>query len=257
MKCFSLVAVLAGLLAWSVSAQPVTVELSVGQEQYLPGETLTVAAKITNRSGRQLHLGAEANWLTFNVESLDGFVVIKKSEVPVLGPFDLLSSQEATKRVDLAPCFEITKPGRYKITATMRVKDLSAEATSPSTTFDIIGGADLWNQDFGVPAPSGVPEMRKYTLEKATYVNSQMRLYVQVTDPGEVHVIKTSLLGQMVSFSQPEAQVDRNSVLHVLWQSGAQGFSYCQVNPDGKIIKRDTYDDMGRRPRLGVQDDGE
>src|SRR5690242_21888625 len=97
-----------------VSAQ-VTVDLSMDQEQFLPSESVPLAVKITNQSGQQLHLGAEPDWLTFSVEAADGFVVIKNSEVPVLGEFDLESSQMAIKRVDLQPYFSMTKPGRYRV----------------------------------------------------------------------------------------------------------------------------------------------
>ncbi|MBW8864736.1 MAG: hypothetical protein JF609_07400 [Verrucomicrobia bacterium] len=80
MKTFPIV--LALMLAVFARAEAqLTVELSVNQEQFLPGEPLTVAAKIINQSGRKLHFGAEANWLTFSVESVDGFVVIKNAEV--------------------------------------------------------------------------------------------------------------------------------------------------------------------------------
>jgi hypothetical protein len=256
MKTFSLVAALALLAFFRASAQ-VTVELALNQEQFLPGEPLVVAAKITNRSGRQIHLGAEANWLTFSVESADGFVVIKNSDAPVLGAFDLESSQEATKRVDLAPHFVLSRPGRYRLTATLRIKDWSAETPSTPVSFDIITGAKLWAQEFGVPATNGVPEMRKFTLEQASYVRSQMRLYVQLSDAPESRIYKTLVLGGTVSFSRPEAQIDRNSVLHALWQSGAQAFSYCQVNPAGTILRRETYDDLSTRPRLAVDENGE
>ncbi|MEY4917456.1 MAG: hypothetical protein RL616_1369 [Verrucomicrobiota bacterium] len=245
------------LLAVSHATAQITIEVVTDQDQFLLGESLPVAVKITNRSGRQLHLGAEADWLTFSVESSDGFVVIKKSEVPVVGAFELESSQEATKRVDIAPSFVLGKPGRYKIIASLRVKELSAQTASAPKTFDIINGAKLWSQEFGVPATNGTPEMRKYTLEQASYLRAQMRLYVQLSDAAESRVIKTRALGSSVSFSRPEAQVDRLSVLHVLWQTGAQSFNYCVVDPGGDILRRDIFDDFNTRPRLTVNESGD
>jgi hypothetical protein len=218
---------------------------------------MLVAAKIVNSSGRQLHFGAEPGWLTFSVESVDGFVVTRNGNVPVMGEFDLESSQQGTKRVDIAPYFSMTRPGRYRVTATLRIADLSAQTASAPISFDIITGAKLWAQDFGVPATNGVPEMRKFTLEQASYLNSQMRLYVQLSDAAEARIYKTMELGQLTSFSRPEGQVDRYSVLHVLWQSGAQSFDYCEVDPAGTVIKRDIYDDVNSRPRLAVNDNGD
>ncbi len=256
MKTFPIFLALALAVVSRASAQ-VTVEVTMNQEQFLPGEALPVAVKIINQSGRQLHFGAAADWLTFSVESVEGFVVNRKSEVAVQGEFELESSQMGTKRVDIAPGFIISKPGRYKVTATLRNYELSAPIVSAAKTFDVITGAKLWNQEFGLPATNGLPEMRKFALEQASYLHAQMRLYVQVSDATESRIFTTVPLGATVSFSRPEAQVDRTSVLHVLWQSGAQSFSYCTVSPDGAILSRDTYGDESSRPRLRVNETGD
>ncbi|HTL73059.1 MAG TPA: hypothetical protein VL863_07120 [bacterium] len=255
MKTF-LVFGLAVLAVFRASAQ-VDVELSLDQEQFLPSESVPLTVKITNRSGQQLHLGVEPDWLTFSVESTDGFVVIKNAEVPVEGEFDLETSQVATKHVDLQPYFSMTKPGRYKVIATLRIKDWAAQVASLPERFDVISGALLWQQDFGVPdGTNAAPEVRKYTLEKANYLREQLRLYVQVSDAALSRVYKVSALGPMVSFSRPEAQVDRMSRLNVLWQTGAVGFSYAIVNPNGTIEQQDTYDNYYSRPRLMVDENG-
>jgi hypothetical protein len=248
---------LAVLAVFRAAAQ-VDVQLSLDQNDFLPSESLPLTVKIINHSGQQLHLGAEANWLTFNVEAADGFVVIKNAEVPVTGAFDLDTSQLAIKRVDLQPYFDLTKPGRYKVTATLRIKDWSAEIASAPKAFDVITGAKLWAQDFGVPAGTNhAPSVRKYTLEEANYLNSQLRLYVQVSDDSEAVVYKVSALGPMVSFGHPTAQVDRQCRLNVLWQTGAQLFSYAIVNPDGSVASTDYYEDFNSRPRLAVDNSGD
>src|SRR5438132_4111285 len=96
-----------GLLAALVSpaSAQVTVEVLQDQDQFLPGEALPTAVRITNRSGQVLRLGKEQDWLNFTVESRDGFVAAKTGEVPVSGEFVLDSAKMATKWVDLAPYF--------------------------------------------------------------------------------------------------------------------------------------------------------
>jgi hypothetical protein len=259
MKQFLLALVLAGF-AWSRAWAQVSLNVTMDQEQFLPGEALPVAVNIVNQSGQPVHLGASPDWLTFNLESSDGFVVTKTGEVPVLGAFDLESSQLGIKRADLQPYFIVSKPGRYKITATLRIRDWSVTATSPAKYFDVINGADLWSQNFGLPPAPGVsnapPELRKYTLVEANYLRSELRLYIRVTDAADVQVFKVAPLGQLVSFSHPEAQVDRTSRLHVLWQTGAQAFTYCLVNSDGVLVQQEVYDYFTTRPRLDVNADG-
>jgi hypothetical protein len=250
---------LALLPIFSASAQ-VTVNMTLEQEQFLPSEALPVAVHIANRSGQPLHLGADANWLTFSVESVDGFIVTKNSDPPVQGEFDLSSSQVATKHVDLAPYFALSRPGRYRIIATVRIKDWSAEVSSPACSFDVIDGAKLWSQVFGMPLPAGVtnrqPEVRKYTLEEANYLRSQLRMYVQVSDESGERVFKVRAIGPMVSFSQPESQLDRFSNLHVLYQSGASAFTYSVIDPNGDIVRQEIYDYRDVRPRLRADADG-
>jgi hypothetical protein len=100
------------------------------------------------------------------------------------------------------------------------------------------------------------PEVRKYTLEEANYLHSQLRMYVQVSDESGATIFKVRAIGPMVSFSQPEAQLDRSSNLHVLYQSGAANFLYSVINPNGDIVRQEVYDYLNVRPRLRVGDDG-
>src|SRR4051794_25744719 len=91
------------LCLWAGLGSPVwgqvSVEVLLDQEQFLPGEALPVAVRVHNRSGQKLNFGADADWLTFTVESRDGLVVRKMGEAPVIGPFDLESAERGTKRV--------------------------------------------------------------------------------------------------------------------------------------------------------------
>jgi hypothetical protein len=259
MKLLWLIFGLAMSPIFSISAQ-VTVSLTLDQDQFLPGETLPVAVHITNQSGQPLHLGADPGWLTFSVEAADNFIVVKNSDPPVQGEFELDSSQVATKRVDLAPCFDLKQSGHYQIIATVHLKDWNTDVTSPPRGFDVIDGAKLWSQVFGVPLPAGVtnrpPEVRKYTLEEANYLHSQLRMYVRVSDESGATIFKVRSVGPMVSFSQPEEQLDRSSNLHVLYQSGASSFIYSVINPDGDIVRQEIYDYLDVHPRLRIGDDG-
>jgi hypothetical protein len=253
---------LALISLFNAPAQVVTVKLSLEQDQFLPGESLPVKLCVTNNSGQSLHLGEDAGWLKFSVESADNsFVVMKNDDPPVAGAFDLGSSQVATKRVDLAPYFVMTHEGRYRVVATVHIPEWGRDVASPPLEFDVIDGARLRELDFGVPVPAGVtnqlPVVRKYILEKANYLQQQLRLYVLVGDQSGTRILKASAIGPMVSFSQPEAQLDRASNLHVIYQSGAQSFIYSVVNPDGNITQQELYDILGSRPHLGVNAAGD
>ena len=102
-----------------------------------------------------------------------------------------------------------------------------------------------------------MPEVRKYILEQANYLKGQIRLYMRLTDASGARTFRVFPIGQMVSFSKPEAQVDKLSDLHVLYANGPHSFNYTVLNPDGDLLMRDTYDYVTSRPRLQVNQEGE
>ncbi len=241
------------LFSLGLASAQVTVEVTQDQEQFLPGEALPVAVRITNRSGQTLHLGAEDDWLSFIVEGRDGRVVEKSGDVPVVGEFELPPSKVAIKRVDLAPCFPVTTPGRYSITAVVRVRSWNQELTSPAKSFDLIEGTSLYEQEVGVPRTEGdtnsAPEVRRYLLQQANYIRGQLRLYLRVTD-AYGKPLRVCPIGKLLSFSRPEAEVDNTSRLHVLYQDGPRSFSYNVFDVQGLVSARQTYDYVTNRPHL-------
>jgi hypothetical protein len=249
---------LAAINAWGQQT-PVTADLGVAQEQTLPNEDLRVAVKITNISGRTLQFGKEADWLTFKVESLDGFAVPSHGQPPVTGEFSLDSSTAGTKRVNITPHFNIQRPGRYRVIATVKLPQWGSEVSTPPKTFEVLTGTKLKVIDFGVPSSASstnAPEMRKYILQQANY-SKELKLYVRVTDATETETLKVLSLARIFSFSRPELQLDRFSNLHVVVQTAQKGFSYFEINPEGQLLARQTHDFKGdSRPHLVPTDDG-
>jgi hypothetical protein len=249
---------LAGLISpvWG----QVAVEVVLEQEQFLPGEALNVAVKVSNRSGQKLNFGTEADWLTFAIESRDGLVVPKIGEAPVAGSFELESAERGTKRVDIGPYFQISQPGRYTVTATVRINQWGQTVTSQPKNFNIMEGAKLWEQEFGVPMVPGttntIPEVRKYVLQQANYLKGKLRLYLRLTDVTGTKVYRVVPIGLILSFSRPEPRIDKFSNLHLLYQNWAHSFSYTVFTPDGEIVERQTYDYTDTRPRLQMDEEG-
>jgi hypothetical protein len=248
------------LLASFVCARAqVTVEVTQEQQQFLAGEALKVAVRITNLSGQELHLGAEDDWLEFSVESRDGMVVPKIGEAPVVGAFTLESSKVAIKRVDLAPYFQLIQPGNYQVVATVRIREWNRDLVSPAKIFDVIQGMTLWEQDVGIPkaneSPESQPEIRRYILQQANNSRGRIRLYLRITDAYN-KTLRVLPIGPMVSFGKPESQVDKLNNLHVLCQEGPNSYNYTVCNLQGDVITHQTYEYSNSRPRLRPGDDG-
>ena len=246
-----------GLLLASLSplAAQVSVEVVLEQDQFLRDESLPVKVRITNRSGQTLNLGQEADWLRFTLESRDGGAVARLGDAPVLGEFSLESSLAASKPVDLMPYFDLSKPGRYTVTATVKIKQWNQEVSSRAKDFEIVRGTKLWEQEFGVPVADGPPEVRKYALQQADY-RKRLLLYVRLTDPDERHVFRVFPVGPLVSFSRPETQLDKVNNLHLLFQTGARSFAYAVISPNGEVILRQTHDYTATRPVLRSNEAG-
>ena len=242
------------MLSLACGTAQVSVEVALEQEQFLRDESLPVKVRITNRSGRTLKLGRDADWLTFTVESREGRNVKRVGELPVKEEFTVESSMVATRRVDIARSFDLEMPGRYTVAAQVKIPEWDQELQSATKGFEVVRGAPLWEQLVGLPGNGGTPEVRKYVLQQANV--KRLTLYARVTDENEHKTFKLLPVGHMVSFSRPEAQVDKASNLHLLFQTGARSFSYSMITPDGDLVLRQRHDYSGSRPVLRAMEDG-
>ena len=244
------------LLALAATAQAqISVELLVDQEQFLRDENLPVKVRIVNRSGQTLRFGAAMDWLSFNVETRDGKVVQSSGDLPGGEEFTLESSMVATRLVDLSSAYRFELPGRYNVAAVVKVKEWGEEFPSKAKPFEIVRGTKLWEQEFGIPNEGGAPEVRKYIMQQARY-QKRLMLYLRVTDPGERFSYRCQPVGPLVSFSRPEAQVDKTSNLHLLFQTGARSFRYAVYNPSADLLVRQYHEYARSRPMLRMNDAG-
>ncbi|MCU0772880.1 MAG: arrestin family protein [Verrucomicrobia bacterium] len=246
-------------LVWPSLWGQVTVSVMLEQRQFLPGEAVPLKVRLVNHSGQSLTFGEDEDWLRLTVQATDSFVVSRQGEVPVRGPFVLPPSKMATKDLDLAPYFVLSRSGRYTVTATVLIKEWGQSLTSEPESFDLVTGTRLWEKEFGLPrskAGDGPPEVRKYLLQQANYVSSQIRLYARITDLSEERTFRVVPIGPMVSFSRPTAVVDPDSNLHVLYQSGPRVSTYCALSPDGEVLIHEKREYSGSRPRLSAAENG-
>jgi hypothetical protein len=263
MKRIFFIVGMALLTACAVQAQlnGVMASLQLGQEQYLPDEDLQLTVKIVNRSGQDVILGTENDWITFSVIGDDNFVCPKLGEMPAKAAFVLHSGEVGTRALNPTPYFDFHRPGRYHLTAHIKIPQWHQEIICHSVGFTVGTGSplpNLGNLQFGLPLPPGatnmVPEVRKYSLLKVSYVD-QLKLYFRLTDSSN-KTLRVYPIAGMTSFSDPEAQIDRYNNLHVLHQIGARAFNYSIINPNGQMVVRQTYDYGRSRPSLRVNEDG-
>jgi hypothetical protein len=234
----------------------VDVRVSLTQEQFLPGESIEAAVRIANFTGQKLTFGNRTDWIRFNVESTDGRIVNRISEVQESGEFQLESSTRGTIRYDIQPHFDLSTPGRYRISATVQLAE-DQEYTSPAVHFEVFRGTRLWEREIGIEtADVSTSNRRKYILQQATHLRN-VRLYIRVTDDSEAATFKVIPIGPTVSFGRPSCAVDRKSRLHVLHQISADTYRFHLVTPEGRVETRRIYAFSDRRPQLRVNEAGE
>ena len=233
----------------------ISVEVGFDKEQYLPFEPIILQVKITNFSGRTLHLGEDPDWLDILVERTDGKVVRQIGQPPVVYPFQVPNAARAIRRLNITPYFAVKDPAEYKVTVTVRIPELGVELESKPGKFIVVPGSPIWKQTFGYQPrdkngrPIGLPETRCYALLEAPS-GRRILLYVRVSNEDASFVYRIFPVGVFLNFSHPETQIDRNSNLHLLWQTGARDFTYIVVDPNGRLLRRKTYRYTYSRPRL-------
>jgi hypothetical protein len=264
MKRIGLLAAMALLAACTARAQlnGVTAELKLVQDQYLPGEDLQLKVRILNRSGQEITLGTTDDWINLTITGENGSICSKLGDMPLKSEFSLLPGEVGTRTLNPTPYFDIRQPGRYQITAQVRIPQWQQEIACKPAAFTVANGVplpNLSNLQFGLPPPPGVtnaaPEVRRYSLLKVNYVKKELKLYFRLADSvgRTLHVFP---IARLTSFSDPEAQIDRYNNLNVLVQTGARAFSYCVLSPEGQWVVRQTHVYTNTRPELRIDADG-
>lgn len=236
-------------------------EVQLDSAQFLPGEDIPVGVRISNLSGRTLTFGTTTNWLTFYAETRDGEIVTRLGQVPVMGEFALESTKAGTKWWNIRPYFDLDRPGNYLLYAELRLPEWDTRLVSDPAPFNIQSSRSLWEVSFGVPASAtsedpGAPEVRQYALLAATR-GKERKLYARVMDPSDGHIFRVIQLDRLLSFSNPQQQLDSTSRLHVLFQTSGSSYTYCVVSPEGELVGRERHDIVpGSRPRLAKESDG-
>jgi hypothetical protein len=264
MRKFAILLILWAAAVPLAQAQPngVNVELQLDQDQYLPDEDLQLRVRIVNRSGQPITLGEDNEWITFEIMGEHQSVVAKLGDMPIKGPFTLLSGQAITKAFNPTPYFDFRHPGVYTLGAIVKLPQWKQQVMCKPVAFTIFEGTPLagsGNLSFGVPPRPGVtnapPEVRHYSLVKVTLMD-QMKLYFRLTDNGG-RTLRVFPLDRMVSFGSPEVQMDRANNFHVLFQTGARTFDYSVVDPNGTMLARQFHEYTVSRPALHLTDDGQ
>jgi len=246
MKRVGLMLVVAVLGAATAPAQ-VAVQLRAEKDTFLLYEPIPLTVAIRNQTGRTLSLtnSTETPWLDFLVTDESGRMikaaeVIESEENVLVPPGGTLS-----RKVDVMPLYEIRRRGSYRVK--VRVRQGEMDAVSTAVNFAVVEGRELWSQTCVL----GNDEHRTYSLTVGRTGRDEV-LHVCVRDEPKGLVYGLIALGKLLPLVPPEARIDREGNLHVLYQGAPHSFGYVRVDPLAKVIDRMVYSDVASMPRLTV-----
>ncbi len=248
----SLVCALFFLLVLRAQGQ-IQVDLKFKRLQYIAYEPVIATVTITNLAGRDVELrdDQDQSWYGFEVTAREGRLLAPLPH-PAEPPLQLAAGTSVTRKINLTPLFPIADLGVYRVRANVFFADLNKFFYAPAKVVEITSARPIWQQTVGDPAGSGV---RTYSLMTNRFPD-HTSLYVRVEDKENSLVYATFSLGRVISFDEPQAEVDRHNQLHVLQCSAPRIWSYSVVSPNGKLLQHDSYAQARNMPRLRRGTDG-
>ena len=228
--------VLATVLAGGLAQAQIGVSLKLGKRDYLAGEPVSADVTIINHSGRAIEFQGFLGkpWLDF--------VVTNQRSEPVaptgagsFGKWTLPAGQSSTRGVSLTAMFQLSTPGNYQVSATVRMPGLEGPVTvSNRVFFNVAPGRPFWSQKVGAGRSGKVREYRVLNFSGGT----KSELYVQVLDDRTGLPFTTFSLGEILLVRKPSVTVDSGQRLHVLHMASPTHWVHSVVDTDGRIVSR-------------------
>ncbi|HEY6184185.1 MAG TPA: hypothetical protein VIW67_18200 [Terriglobales bacterium] len=245
------------LLASTVQAQ-IQVELKFKRLQYVAHEPVLATVKITNLAGHALELadGKGQRWFGFEVNADSGHLLAPLRQDVSEPALHLETGETVTRKFNLRGAFPVEDLGVYHVRANVYFADSDRFFYSTAKVFEITDARPIWQRAVGVP--EGMPvagENRTYALLSHRFPE-HTSLYVRVEDKEHGIVYATYSLGRLMSYDEPQTQLDRANQLHVLHCTAPRTWSYSHIGLNGELLGHSSFMETRTRPRLRQQADG-
>lgn len=247
---FTCFAILLGFAFVGTAQAQLDLRLETPKSSYLQYAPIPVTVKLKNLGGKDLVLesGQGGPWLEFIVQSSDGLLM--RPEAPLAPPATTLKAGESRALpLDLTPYFLVREPGGYRVRASVRLPSGQTLLTEP-LTFLVGRGEVLWS----IPRGEGA-ERRIFSLLKF-YEDPNVGLYLRVDVPEKNLVFPARRLGPFLPLGKPMAEFDSENHLHLLHVVSPGMYRLAVINQDGNLLREETRQETGEKPRLIRGPDG-
>jgi len=240
------------LFVTAAAQAQIHLELKFPRLQYIAHEPVVATVKITNLAGRPIDLRDEKGqqWFGFEVNAREGRPVIPlhaKAPEPAL---HVETGQTVTRKIDLTPLFPVHDLGAYHVRANVYFADINQFFSSPTKVFQVSDARPIWQKTVGIPEamPMG-GEIRTYSILSYRFAD-HAALYVRVEDKNRGVVCATYSLGRILSYEEPQAQIDHANHLHVLRCATPRKWAYSHIGLNGEVLAQSIFMETRTRPRL-------
>jgi hypothetical protein len=234
------------------------VEIALARETYLLYERVQVAVDITNLSTEDIVLGGPGgtDWLTFTLTGNGGTPLSPyQAEGFDIEPTVIAGRQKLRKTVVLNSRYSLAQRGNYTVRASVYYPPTGRYITTQNRRFNIDDGIVFWERPVPVSPERGGGFRR---LELLSYsATERTDIYLRIRDQASRNILKTFALGRVILHRQPQATLDRDNLLHVVFMGAPNTYSHTVVDAFGEVLRQDVYQDKGGNPpRLMMASDG-
>lgn len=232
---------LVAALAWAASTvclhAQVRVSIQFAKKQYVAHEPVEAVVTLTNHAGRDLLIHSKTkavhsvSWLDFSIKNSRGQVLTPSRRVN-FNSVRIPTGQSVSRTINLNSIYRVSDDGNYVCRAVVRMPDGSQTFTSNAAHFSVTRARTIYTQRVGVPGSRNVREYRVQVFNSA----SKTYLYVQVQDPTTGRMLQTHRMGEALMFRKPQATVDGQNTLHVLFLNTPNTFAHARISPDGTYL---------------------
>ena len=221
----------------------VGIRLETGRDVYLRYEPVRLRVTLRNYSGNTLIFGnapGNRGRLDFLIQTQSALPVDKldRDANPVA---DLILGAGETRQLELAlnSVYDLQRDDVYTIRAQLGHDRLQQDFRSNPITVEVKEGLPVWSRPIGLPAagPGTTIAARRVTL--LLFHERRSAIYcLRIEDSRMVYGVVR--LGQQISASKPECDIDGVSNVHVLFQIQSRLYAY-RVYDYNAQLKQDRY----------------
>lgn len=211
------------------------VDLQLNRRQFIPHEPIPLAVRLTNRAGKELllHGDTRRSWLN---------VMVSDQRGNPIAPYRPLSFQAAkvpvgrsvAKQLDLNTLFPLHSFGKYTV-YTVITLPTGETFQSGRKVFDITKGRTIYEQRVGLGGKARDYRLISFAPGRTSY------LYFQAELVEERRVVLTYPIGELLQHRKPEATVDKDGRLNVLYLGAPDRYMHVLIDSRGKVAKRTQY----------------